>query len=473
MTDNLIRVFVSSTSQDLADHRAVVRNVVLDMHWHPVMMEHMGASPNKTVSACLDLVETCDLLVLVVAFRQGWVPSVDQGGDGVTTVTAFELAHARTRNIPILAILADEDWPGKLWEKTQAAREWVDKFRADLNLPAVFFSHEADSSLPSFRTTLHAQLVDYRQDILAKEVRRSQVDINLNYLLEARDGILAGDNTPFIGPFIYGEGPLSPFALARALAPDLEDQNVSLAIAAEHREQRTGSRYTFLNQLSQVIEEQSVQAPSCRVLSLIPSITKPWFIIYTGFDMRIEELLDSHDVPYVVVTHISRSYEARYDGKVLLLRKDREAQICGADELEIGNGENVIYRPLGSPLLHNGLDEDLELDTVVITESDYLNFLGRNYYEATQIPSRFARWLDRRPLVFLGYAMELWHFRLVMKVFQSVGGHYRRASTFAVRKSATPMEDIAWRRLSTKRIPIGLDEFAETLSESETHASRA
>ena len=464
MASNATRVFVSSTSEDLTDHRAVARNVILDMHWHPVMMEHMGASPKATVTACLDLVETCHLFILIVAFRQGWVPNHKQGGSGEASITALELEHARSKNIPVLALLADDDWPGKLWEQDQKARCWVEQFRANLNLPAVFFSREEDSSLPTFRAKLHAQLVNYRQELVERKARTADAGSNLDHFPEARDGMVSGDSIPFIGPFIYGNGPLSPNALARALAPDLKEKDFTLAMAAEHREQRIGSRAIFLKQLAQYINEQSAQAPSCRIHDLIASITKPWFVVYTGFDRKLEERLDAAGLPYVVVAHIGRSYESKHDGKILVLRSDGPPDICPADELEIGNGENVIYRPLGSPLLHEGLDEDLELDTVVITESDHLTFLGRTYHESTQIPTRFTRWLDRRPLLFLGYAMELWHFRLVMKVFQSVGGHYRRASTFAVRKSTSPTEDIAWRRLSAKRIPIELEEFVDRVN---------
>ncbi|WP_045859189.1 SIR2 family protein [Teredinibacter purpureus] len=286
--------------------------------------------------------------------------------------------------------------------------------------------------------------------------------------------MISGDSIPFIDPFIDGDGPLSPHALAKGLAPESEESELILTMAAERNEQRIGSRAISLKNLSRLIHEQSTKAPTCRLHELITSITKPWFIVYTGFDLMLENRLDEEGHDYIIVTHIGRSYESRHNGKLLVLRKGQTPEICPADELITEKDKNVIYRPLGSPLLHEALDEDLTLDTVAITESDHLAFLGRSYHESTQIPTRFARWLDRRPLLFLGYAMELWHFRLVMKVFQSVGGHYRRASTFAVRKSTSPMEDIAWRRLRAKRLPIERDDFVNRIHEQEhAHMSRA
>jgi Domain of unknown function (DUF4062) len=98
----LRRVFVSSTSEDLRDHRAVARNIILEMGWYPEMMEHFGAMPEPTVAACYEKLKQCDLLLLIVAYRRGWVPTVEQGGNGQDSVTALELAHAHKLGIPIV-----------------------------------------------------------------------------------------------------------------------------------------------------------------------------------------------------------------------------------------------------------------------------------------------------------------------------------------------------------------------------------
>ena len=41
---SMLRIFVSSTSKDLQHHRDVVRDVILEQRWHPVMMEQFGTS---------------------------------------------------------------------------------------------------------------------------------------------------------------------------------------------------------------------------------------------------------------------------------------------------------------------------------------------------------------------------------------------------------------------------------------------
>ena len=59
----MLRVFVSSTSKDLQQHRTVVGDVILEQRWHPVMMEHFGTSTGPTLDECLRQVRSCDLLL--------------------------------------------------------------------------------------------------------------------------------------------------------------------------------------------------------------------------------------------------------------------------------------------------------------------------------------------------------------------------------------------------------------------------
>ncbi len=103
-----LRVFVSSTSKDLHEYRAVARNVILDVKWLPQMMEHIGTRPEATVEAMRAEIKGCSLVLLIVGFRRGWVPEADKGGNGVDSITALELAYARENKIPVLAMMASE-----------------------------------------------------------------------------------------------------------------------------------------------------------------------------------------------------------------------------------------------------------------------------------------------------------------------------------------------------------------------------
>src|SRR5207249_2065850 len=124
-------------------------------------------------AACRRAVEECDLLVLLVAFRQGWVPTRKQGGDGRRSISAYELQAARHAAIPVRALLARESWPGSLWEEDAKAREAVRQVRDDLNQIAEFFDIErsgehSSEPLPGsdFRSRVRKVLLDHRDWLL-------------------------------------------------------------------------------------------------------------------------------------------------------------------------------------------------------------------------------------------------------------------------------------------------------------------
>jgi vWA-MoxR associated protein C-terminal domain/Domain of unknown function (DUF4062)/vWA-MoxR associated protein middle region 0 len=207
----MLRIFVSSTSKDLRHYRQVVGDVILEQRWHPVMMEHFGTSTGPTLHECLREVRSCDLVVLILAFRRGWVPSPEQGGDGDRSVTAAEVDEARRRGIPIRALLARESWPGSCWEDDQTARAWVSHFRDGLNQVAKFFDVETldDGSVEprpgrEFRSLVRGVLQDHRdwlreQDASAIRPERSQrkpvgADVVLTQLEPLLDGLMVPRN---------------------------------------------------------------------------------------------------------------------------------------------------------------------------------------------------------------------------------------------------------------------------------------
>lgn len=125
-------------------------------------MEHGPADPRPIVEVCREWVHDCDLVLLIVAFRRGWVPGVAKGGDPTSSITALEIAEADRLTRPVLTVLADDNWPGKLWDDDADSRAWVKSFRANLNRTAKFFGWEADPKPPSFRALISQELANYR-----------------------------------------------------------------------------------------------------------------------------------------------------------------------------------------------------------------------------------------------------------------------------------------------------------------------
>jgi uncharacterized protein DUF4062/SIR2-like protein len=471
-----LRVFVSSTSEDLREYRAVARLEILNTDWYPVMMEHFGASTKPTVDACREKLKECDLMLLIIAFRRGWVPTVQQGGNDEDSITSFELAYARERNIPALAFLANESWPGNLWEDDEKARKWIRKFRDDLNLPAVFFDHEPPTApeadrLTAFRAKLRAELVRYQQQLMEEESAESFITSGADFYNEAKQDLIEGQIIPFIGQRVYGDGPLSTNELIRALAAsdkETSEEPTCLATAAEYRERVVKSRHKFLRRLHEAIVEQSAQAIIPPLYKLLVNVKTPSLIVSATYDLILENVLQKKladdGKSLVIVSHIVHSQDSRDEGKLVVFRGDAYPEFCFADQFDRKDADVVVYKPLGSPLLHDRFELDEGIDTVVITELDYLNFLGRLENELTKIPSAFSRSFQLRSLLFLGYALDVWQYRLVMQVFQSIGFREGEVCTLAVREPKSTMEQLAWKRLEADLIPMDPGDFARQVS---------
>lgn len=101
------RIFLSSTAIDLQEHRRKVSDAIMRLGDLPVGMEQFGALPSDPVDVCQRKARQCDALVVMVAHRYGWVPGVDEGGDGHKSITWLEVEAALGAGKPIFAFLVD------------------------------------------------------------------------------------------------------------------------------------------------------------------------------------------------------------------------------------------------------------------------------------------------------------------------------------------------------------------------------
>ena len=105
------RIFLSSTGVDLEEHRKHVSDAVLRLEHVPVAMETFGARPGDPASVCQQLARDADALIVIVAHRYGWVPSVADGSDGRKSITWLEVETAKEAGRPVFAFLVDPAHP--------------------------------------------------------------------------------------------------------------------------------------------------------------------------------------------------------------------------------------------------------------------------------------------------------------------------------------------------------------------------
>lgn len=286
---------------------------------------------------------------------------------------------------------------------------------------------------------------------------------------------------PFLGDGIYGKEPLSFKCVAEALAdkaglPVQEGVSVGLATAAETLALQRDNREVFLCELRDILANQAAACKPPAAHDLILDLKPPWLVLSVNYDDLLERRLAEAGKPYVLVCHVLRSGAGiegqepnKHAGKILVVRNRGshgkesaganpdprpEVELCASDKLVLQKTDCVLYKLLGSPFLNKiPFVEEQELDPVVITESDHIDFLVHLRRDSTSVPNAIVTLLKKRKLLFLEYNLDIWHYRLISHVFR-VGGTSEGSEggiplkiPYSVRKSASPLEDHFWTKL--------------------------
>ena len=98
-----LRVFVSSVQKELESERLLVSNLIqtdpfLKDVATPVLYEKEPASPNSALTECIELLDGCQVCVLIVGKEYGHL--VEQ-----LSITHHEYRHAKQKPVPVLAFI--------------------------------------------------------------------------------------------------------------------------------------------------------------------------------------------------------------------------------------------------------------------------------------------------------------------------------------------------------------------------------
>ena len=121
-SDATTSVFISSTVEDLIPYRERVRDAILMMGAHPSMMEYFTASgEHPPLEGCLEAVRASDVVIVVVAHRYGWVPTIDANRLR-HSITWLECQEAIATGKEVIAFIVSDSAP------------WDNEFRDDFEL---------------------------------------------------------------------------------------------------------------------------------------------------------------------------------------------------------------------------------------------------------------------------------------------------------------------------------------------------
>jgi hypothetical protein len=263
-------------------------------------------------------------------------------------------------------------------------------------------------------------------------------------------------------------------------------EHETLATVAEYFQSNRGDRQQVLNKFGDILKMQGkgLRAPPS-IHEAILDMPPPWLLINTNYDLLLEQRLKDEGIPFVLVSHILRSKSGNKDGWLLKIKcQDKEKTGEAYDDAnklvldpydydpdkkaEAEAAERrVIYKMLGSPLFQDCLDDEEWIDTVVLTETDDATFLGMLEKEASKMPDSFAKALKEnknRHILFFGYTLDYWHYRLIVNVFNKNGiFNSPRRRPYAVRSGMPVMEKAFWDRLQAVIFALDLESAAKTL----------
>jgi hypothetical protein len=143
-----MRIFVSSSFEDLKEHRAAAIRVLRQLGHDVLAMEDMIAGSSAPLLKVLEMVDRSEAYVGIFAWRYGYVPTrgsepstvnipaVEGAEYGQTSITHYEYLRAVQRKLPVMAFVLDElyPWPPQLIDGFDTTRKQApsnaDKIRA-------------------------------------------------------------------------------------------------------------------------------------------------------------------------------------------------------------------------------------------------------------------------------------------------------------------------------------------------------
>jgi hypothetical protein len=108
-------IYLSSTYEDLKDHRRVVFDALRKSGYEVIAMENYVATDIRPVDKCLADVARSDIYVGIFAFRYGYIPPHHHNNPRGLSITKLEFHHAKKLERPCLIFVMTEDtpWPPK------------------------------------------------------------------------------------------------------------------------------------------------------------------------------------------------------------------------------------------------------------------------------------------------------------------------------------------------------------------------
>jgi DNA-binding SARP family transcriptional activator len=269
--------------------------------------------------------------------------------------------------------------------------------------------------------------------------------------------LLAGRVVPVIG--LDGAGDLAEHLAKAFEVPN--DRPVDLARVSQYVAMMQGSGPLY-DELHSRFEAAVEPGPLHRFLARLPALLREHgaphqLIVTTNYDLALERAFEEAGeeldiVAYVATgTHRGRFWH-RPPGEA-----PRPIDVPNTYATELSLERRTILLKL-----HGAVDPlpEREWESFVITEDDYIDYLGHSELTAV-VPVALAARLRRSHFLFLGYEMADWNLRLILnRIWGERPVAYR---SWAVQHAPSPLARAFWRRFDVAALDVDPRSYVELL----------
>lgn len=376
-----MRVFISSTMDDLGNERRAVVAQLKNLNVEPVYAESFSPNGSTSWERIKEEVKDCQILVLLLGERYGWVPDEGPGSREKRSVTHMEALLARELGLIVLPFFKDLSISSTVNDESKAR----DKFRKEVSSWDKGYFRQtfkwaddlAESVAKAVSEALtQAFLREFRaqsaQTYMQSGGSSSQQPSGLHTII-AKASWVSPSAVLFAGAGMsIAAGYPTAASLSESLIKGL-DLNGSeneplfqqgLSVIADLYQQRFG-RTVLLNHISNAMRPPKAFGPTVGHLAAVRVFQT---IITTNYDQLFEKACQYQNIPYMVVT----------------------PDTCVE-----------IKRPLNGCLILK-LDGSIkDSDSLILTKRDYLAATG----EKPLWNAAFNE-LERRPIIIVGSSLR-------------------------------------------------------------------